>query len=115
LIVRVADIPLDPPVALAPLAGITDLPFRRLVAGFGAGLLVSEMISSGEMVTARPSRRASSTPRSVRMVSRSRPVSSINSHATQRVALPQAPAMVPSLFQNSKFRSAPTPGRNSAN
>ncbi|MBZ8119396.1 tRNA dihydrouridine synthase DusB [Roseovarius sp. LXJ103] len=44
---------LDPPVLLAPLAGITDLPFRNLVAGFGAGLVVSEMIASQEMVQAR--------------------------------------------------------------
>ena len=33
-------------VALAPMAGVTDLPFRRLCAGLGAGLVVSEMISS---------------------------------------------------------------------
>jgi len=33
-------------VALAPMAGVTDLPFRRLCADFGAGLVVSEMISS---------------------------------------------------------------------
>ncbi|MCB1679508.1 MAG: tRNA dihydrouridine synthase DusB [Halioglobus sp.] len=32
-------------VALAPMAGVTDLPFRRLCARFGAGLAVSEMIS----------------------------------------------------------------------
>lgn len=32
-------------VALAPMAGITDLPFRRLCSEFGAGLVVSEMIS----------------------------------------------------------------------
>jgi tRNA-dihydrouridine synthase B len=33
-------------VALAPMAGVTDLPFRRLCFEFGAGLVVSEMISS---------------------------------------------------------------------
>ncbi len=33
-------------VALAPMAGITDLPFRRLCAAQGAGLVVSEMLSS---------------------------------------------------------------------
>ena len=33
-------------VALAPMAGVTDLPFRQLCAEFGAGLVVSEMISS---------------------------------------------------------------------
>ncbi len=46
------------PVLLAPMAGITDLPFRRMVARFGAGLLVSEMVASGEMLTAKPSVRA---------------------------------------------------------
>ena len=45
--IQLADIRLDPPVLLAPMAGITDLPFRRLVAGFGAGLVVSEMVAIG--------------------------------------------------------------------
>jgi len=45
------------PVLLAPLAGITDLPFRSVVSRFGAGLVVSEMIASQEMVQARPSAR----------------------------------------------------------
>ncbi len=49
---------LTPPVLLAPLAGITDLPFRRLVARFGAGLVVSEMVASEEVVRARPEARA---------------------------------------------------------
>ncbi|MCF6443270.1 tRNA dihydrouridine synthase DusB [Nereida sp. MMG024] len=48
---------LDPPVLLAPLAGITDLPFRTLVASFGAGRVVSEMVASGELLTARPGTR----------------------------------------------------------
>lgn len=56
-------VPLPVPVALAPMSGITDLPFRRMVARFGAGLLVSEMVSAGELVTARPSRRAASRAR----------------------------------------------------
>lgn len=47
-----------PPVVLAPMAGITDLPFRRVVAGFGAGLVVSEMIASQDLVQARASVRA---------------------------------------------------------
>ena len=33
-------------VALAPMAGVTDLPFRRLCRRLGAGLVVSEMVSS---------------------------------------------------------------------
>ena len=51
--------PLDltPPVFLAPMAGITDLPTRTLVARFGAGLVVSEMIASGEWLTSRPGTR----------------------------------------------------------
>jgi len=48
------DILLDPPVFLAPMAGITDLPFRNLVQSFGAGLVVSEMVASQEMVQAKP-------------------------------------------------------------
>jgi nifR3 family TIM-barrel protein len=48
---------LDPPVFLAPMAGITDLPFRELVQGFGAGLVVSEMVASQEIVQARPGAR----------------------------------------------------------
>lgn len=48
---------ISPPVLLAPLAGITDLPFRNLVSSFGAGLVVSEMIASGEFLTARPGTR----------------------------------------------------------
>lgn len=55
---RLDQIDLAPPVLLAPLAGITDLPFRRLVASFGAGLVVSEMVASQEVVQARPLARA---------------------------------------------------------
>ena len=50
-------IALTPPVILAPMAGITDLPLRRVVAGFGAGLVVSEMVASQEVVQARPEAR----------------------------------------------------------
>jgi tRNA-dihydrouridine synthase B len=49
-----ADVILSPPVALAPLAGITDLPFRSLVLSFGAGWVVSEMVATGELLTNRP-------------------------------------------------------------
>ncbi|MCR9112742.1 MAG: tRNA dihydrouridine synthase DusB [Rhodobacteraceae bacterium] len=50
----VADRALSPPVFLAPLAGITDLPFRTLVSRFQAGLVVSEMVASQEMVQSKP-------------------------------------------------------------
>ncbi len=45
---------LETDVVLAPMAGITDLPFRTLVQSFGAGLVVSEMVASQEMVQAKP-------------------------------------------------------------
>lgn len=51
---RLADKTITSPVFLAPLAGITDLPFRDLVSRFGAGLVVSEMVASQEMVQAKP-------------------------------------------------------------
>lgn len=52
------DIVIDPPVLLAPMAGITDLPYRRMVARFGAGLVASEMVASQEVVQAKPLARA---------------------------------------------------------
>jgi tRNA-dihydrouridine synthase B len=41
------------PVLLAPMSGVTDLPFRRLVHGLGAGLVVSEMVASEHLVRER--------------------------------------------------------------
>jgi len=43
-------IQLEDPVILAPMSGVTDLPFRRLVKQHGAGLVVSEMIASEAMI-----------------------------------------------------------------
>src|SRR5690348_15628902 len=42
--------PVDPPVVLAPLAGITNVAFRRLCREYGAGLYISEMITSRALV-----------------------------------------------------------------
>lgn len=50
--VRIGPVTLDSPVILAPMSGITDPPFRRLVRRFGAGLVVSEMIASKAMIHA---------------------------------------------------------------
>ena len=55
---QIGDISIDPAVVLAPMAGITDRPFRGLVAEFGAGLVVSEMIASDQMLAAKPDARA---------------------------------------------------------
>lgn len=41
---------IETPVVLAPMSGVTDLPFRRLAKAHGAGLVVSEMIASWAMV-----------------------------------------------------------------
>ena len=42
------------PVLLAPMSGVTDLPFRQQANELGAGLVVSEMVASDELVRARP-------------------------------------------------------------
>lgn len=55
---QLGPIQLNPPVILAPMAGITDLPFRRMVARFGAGLVVSEMVASEDVMRAQPLARA---------------------------------------------------------
>ncbi len=48
--INIGPITLSAPVVLAPLSGISDLPFRRLVKRHGAGLVVSEMIASQAMI-----------------------------------------------------------------
>jgi len=44
----------NPPIFLAPMAGITDLPFRRVVSRFKTGHFISEMIASQELLCGRP-------------------------------------------------------------
>src|SRR5579863_7778537 len=41
---------IDTPVILAPMSGVTDLPFRRLAKQLGGGMVVSEMIASWAMI-----------------------------------------------------------------
>ena len=47
---RIGPLKIDPPVVLAPMAGITNAPFRRLCREYGAGLYVSEMIGARGLV-----------------------------------------------------------------
>ncbi|MER2520812.1 MAG: tRNA dihydrouridine synthase DusB [Bdellovibrionales bacterium] len=47
---RIGPIVIEAPVILAPMSGVTDKPFRKLVKTFGAGLVVSEMIASQAMI-----------------------------------------------------------------
>ena len=48
--IQIGPLTLTNPVILAPMSGVTDMPFRRLVKRSGAGLVVSEMIASQAMV-----------------------------------------------------------------
>jgi tRNA-dihydrouridine synthase B len=54
--IQIGPLRLEDPVVLAPMSGVTDLPFRRLVKRGGAGLVVSEMIASQALV--RDSRKS---------------------------------------------------------
>ena len=49
--VTIGGLSLEKPVILAPMSGVTDWPFRRLVRQLGGGLVVSEMIASNAMIT----------------------------------------------------------------
>jgi nifR3 family TIM-barrel protein len=47
---KIGPIPVDPPVVLAPMAGVTNAAFRTLCRSYGAGLYVSEMVSARALV-----------------------------------------------------------------
>jgi tRNA-dihydrouridine synthase B len=47
---HIGPVAIDAPVFLAPMSGVSDLPFRRIVKRFGAGLVFSEMIASRPML-----------------------------------------------------------------
>ncbi len=70
---RLGPLELDVPVVLAPMAGITNTAFRRLCREFGAGLYVSEMITSralverGEKTMRLIRHHESETPRSIQL------------------------------------------------
>ena len=48
--IDIGPVRIDDPVILAPLSGVSDMPFRQMVKRSGAGLVVSEMIASAAMV-----------------------------------------------------------------
>jgi nifR3 family TIM-barrel protein len=70
---QIGDIALDAPVVLAPMAGITNTAFRRLCREYGAGLYVSEMITSRALVERNATtmrlitHHESETPRSIQL------------------------------------------------
>ena len=43
---RLGPFQVDPPVVLAPMAGVTDAPFRVLCSSFGGGLFVNQMVTA---------------------------------------------------------------------
>jgi tRNA-dihydrouridine synthase B len=47
---KIGNIELSNNVILAPMSGVTDLPFRKLVKHYGVGLVVSEMVASRAMI-----------------------------------------------------------------
>ncbi len=51
---RIGPIAVDPPVVLAPMAGVTDAPFRVLCASFGGGLYVNQMVTARALVEGHP-------------------------------------------------------------
>jgi tRNA-dihydrouridine synthase B len=51
---KIGDIEVANRVVLAPMSGVTDAPFRRMAAALGAGLVVSEMTASDDLVHGRP-------------------------------------------------------------
>ena len=48
--IRVGTVTIDNPVILAPMTGVTDMPFRTLVRRYGSGLNVTEMIASPALI-----------------------------------------------------------------
>lgn len=48
--ITIGNVTINNPVMLAPMTGVSDLPFRKLVRKFGVGMVVSEMIASRAMV-----------------------------------------------------------------
>lgn len=53
-LLKIGDLAIANRVVLAPMSGITDAPFRRQAAELGAGLVVSEMTASDDLVNGRP-------------------------------------------------------------
>ncbi|OHV81538.1 tRNA dihydrouridine synthase DusB [Rhizobium sp. LCM 4573] len=72
---RIGPVAIRNRVVLAPMSGVTDLPFRRLAWRFGAGLVVTEMVASRELVLNRGEswarlRNAGMTPHMVQLAGR---------------------------------------------
>ena len=51
---KIGPIAVDPPVVLAPMAGVTNAPFRQICRSYGAALYVSEMVSARALIERNP-------------------------------------------------------------
>lgn len=51
---KIGPVEIDPPVVLAPMAGVTDAPFRVLCASFGGGLFVNQMVTARALLEGHP-------------------------------------------------------------
>ena len=54
MLLSIGQFEVNPPIFLAPMAGITDLPFRGVVSRFKTGHFVSEMVASQELLSGKP-------------------------------------------------------------
>ena len=52
---KIGNVEIKHPIIMAPMAGITNVAYRRLVKEFGAGLVVSEMVSDKALWLKLPS------------------------------------------------------------
>ena len=55
---KIGPIDVDPPIVLAPMAGVTNVPFRQLCRSYGAALYVSEMVSARAVIEHNPNTEA---------------------------------------------------------
>jgi nifR3 family TIM-barrel protein len=55
---KIGPIEVDPPIVLAPMAGVTNAPFRQLCRSYGAALYVSEMVSARAVIERNPNTEA---------------------------------------------------------
>ena len=51
---RIGDLAVAPPVLLAPMAAVTDLPFRTICEEFGVGLTITEFLSAHALAVKDP-------------------------------------------------------------
>lgn len=61
MVLTIGPLTVDPPVVLAPMAGVTNAPFRRLCRSYGAGLYVNEMLAARALVEDGPRSRRMAT------------------------------------------------------